>query len=400
MSKNRLMKVLAVISTAIMAFSAAGVTAAADEINDTQVLSSTENSTEKQLVLGSVQGAPGETVEVPLTMFTGSQCMYYDISVEFDSRLEFVESDMAQSSEFEENGNKFVSLAGFGFTPFADGETAATVSFRIPENANVNDSFELKIANVSNFASDSDSFENYSVSNGTVTAVQGVEAKKAENDTLNQSPAEAKATISLESKNAVAGEAVEIPVTLYSDNQCTSYDISIKYDSNLELLDVDGAMLSTPYEENGEKYVAIIGYKASPYKDGKAIAKLTFAVPEDLESDAQYLVGVNNVASLQTESEDFTSLTSCVNSTISVKSFNKKGFGVYQNGLFGDVNEDGVADIRDAALIARCVAGRKLDRISRQGQLNGDVNQDGTLDIRDAARIARYVAKGGKTWEF
>ncbi len=398
MNKNRLMKVLAVISTAIMAVSAAGVTAAADYTDTTEMVSSVETSTEKSIALQSGQAAAGETVEIPLTMITDNQCMYYDISVEFDSRLEYVEADGAQAYEFEENGKKYISLVGFAATPYADGEAAATISFKVPENAEVNDSFDVKIANVSSFSSGVEDFENYTASNASVTVIQGAETNAQTVEEVQDNQEESNATVALEGKTAVPGQEVEIPITLYTGNKCTSYDMSIEYDSRLEFVDASGAMFVTPYEENGHSYVAIVGFKTSPYKDGKAIAKLKFTVPEDVQDDEAYEVKINNIATLQSEEESFENAET-VNSVISVKGSKYNGNLFNENGCKGDANSDGTADIRDAAIIASSVAGRDFNKIDEAGMKNGDVNEDGILDIRDAALIAKYVAKGG-SWNF
>lgn len=200
------------------------------------------------------------------------------------------------------------------------------------------------------------------------------------------------ATIILEGSTAAPGQTVDIPVKLNSGNRCTSYDMSIEYDSRLEFVEAGGAMYAVPYEENGHSYVAINGFKAAPYKDGKAIATLTFAVPEDVQENTNYEVKVGKIENLLLDYECFSNADT-VNTVISVNDVHN----VYSNGCKGDVNGDGKADIIDAAAIAKAVAGKKINKISEYGQRFGDVNEDGVLNIMDAARIAVYVAKG-KVW--
>lgn len=391
MYKNRLMKVLAVISTAIMAVSAAGVTAAADYTDTTEMVSSVETTSEKSMALQSGQAAAGETVEIPLTMFTNNQCMIYSISIEYDSRLEYVETDGAQAYEFEENGKKYISLAGFAVEPYADGETAATIEFKVPENAAVNDSFDVKIADVSSFSSGVEEFENYTASNASVTVIEGTETNnQADEDVFENKSG---ATVALEGKTAAPGQEIEIPVTLYAGNKCTSYDMSIEYDSRLEFVEASGAMFVTPYEEDGRSYVAIVGFKTSPYKDGKAIAKLKFTVPEEVEEDTEYEVKVNNIANLLLGEESFSNAET-VNTVVSVKGGKYNGNLFNETGRKGDANNDGKTDIIDAATIAKAVAGRNFSKFDEAGMHYGDVNGDGKLDIRDAAEIAKYIAKG------
>lgn len=54
----------------------------------------------------------------------------------------------------------------------------------------------------------------------------------------------------------------------------------------------------------------------------------------------------------------------------------------------GDADNNGVVDIRDAAFIAKKIAGRKTNELPKSADYNGD----NTVDIRDAAAIARYIA--------
>ena len=74
MSNNRLMKVLAVISTAIMAVSAAGVSAAADYTDTTDMISNVEASSGATITLEGSTAAPGQTVHVPVKVQSGNRC--------------------------------------------------------------------------------------------------------------------------------------------------------------------------------------------------------------------------------------------------------------------------------------------------------------------------------------
>ena len=55
----------------------------------------------------------------------------------------------------------------------------------------------------------------------------------------------------------------------------------------------------------------------------------------------------------------------------------------------GDANNDGVINIRDAALIAVNLSKSKVGELSE----SADYNQDGKINIRDAAAIALYLSK-------
>ena len=72
------------------------------------------------------------------------------------------------------------------------------------------------------------------------------------------------------------------------------------------------------------------------------------------------------------------------------------GFGtfgvVYEeaDGILGDVNGDGSADIADALMISRYDAG--LTDLNDSQLAVGDVNGDGEVNIADALMISRYDA--------
>ena len=58
----------------------------------------------------------------------------------------------------------------------------------------------------------------------------------------------------------------------------------------------------------------------------------------------------------------------------------------------GDINKDGIVDMKDAALLQRHVL--KIDIILDNSILNSaDVTKDGIVDMKDAAKLTRYVIK-------
>jgi hypothetical protein len=68
--------------------------------------------------------------------------------------------------------------------------------------------------------------------------------------------------------------------------------------------------------------------------------------------------------------------------------------GDISNILWGDVNDDGVVDVRDVTCLKKYIV--KLitdDDITAQGKLNGDVIPSGTLDVQDLGQIIKYIIK-------
>ena len=58
----------------------------------------------------------------------------------------------------------------------------------------------------------------------------------------------------------------------------------------------------------------------------------------------------------------------------------------------GDINCDGVVDMKDAALLQRLVL--KIDIMTNEAILAlADVTGDGIVDMKDAAKLTRYVIK-------
>ncbi|MBQ3566792.1 MAG: dockerin type I repeat-containing protein [Oscillospiraceae bacterium] len=59
-----------------------------------------------------------------------------------------------------------------------------------------------------------------------------------------------------------------------------------------------------------------------------------------------------------------------------------------ENRLFGDVNNDGKFNVRDAAYVARHIASGTIDELE---MYFADYNSDGRIDVRDCAKIAKDI---------
>lgn len=379
MKKNRLMKVFAVLATATMAISAAGMTAAgAEREEEVNVYSlSRSAAAEEALTLKGANAKPGETVEIPLSMYTGNQCTAYDVVVEYDSRLEFVSVSGAKMSyDFEESGRKFVSILGYSFTPYQDGETASTIKFKVPENAE-NGNYDIRFENVSSFSSDYSDFANYQTNDTCITITGGVQRENS-------------ASLELTSVSGTPGGSALVQLVPTANNQCSNYGVLLEYDSRLTLekSDISGANTMCVFEENGKSYVSLVGYTTSSFADGEAMAKLNFHIPADAAEGETFEVSFSEISNVSTEYYDFEEF-STTNAVISV---------VGSLGCKGDANVDGKTDIRDAALIARACSNKNLQLVTAEGEELGDVDENGALNIRDAAKIARYIANGKIAW--
>jgi hypothetical protein len=68
----------------------------------------------------------------------------------------------------------------------------------------------------------------------------------------------------------------------------------------------------------------------------------------------------------------------------------------YKDLILGDVNDDGVVDVLDAAAIQKYAVGKST--MTPEQLYNADVNNDGNVDVLDAAEIQKYSV--GKITEF
>ncbi len=405
MKKNRLMKVTSILAAAIMTASAAFTTVSADETN-------------ASIALQNVEAAAGGTVEIPLTIYSENQCTLYDLVLEHDSRLKFTEAEGARAAGYEDAGKSFVSLVRFELEPFQDGEAAATIKFEVPKDATIGDTYTVDFSHVESFSSMYEEFEDYTLSGATVTVTEEYDPS-VEEEEKNVEQQNVKLTgenmVALEGRDAMAGELVEVPLVMYTNSQCTSYDLLIEYDSRLELQSVFKAKSVSKYEDAGRKFVSITGFENSPYKDGEAAATLALYVPDEADTDL-YEVKLSEIACISTDDEEITEYTTS-DTFISVTAREKsedgisetkiyKRYGSRENivetmvGVRGDVNGDGKANIKDAVTIAKACATRNLSCIDEKGKFFGDVNDDGSISIKDAMRIARFVAKGKVSWNF
>ena len=148
---------------------------------------------------------------------------------------------------------------------------------------------------------------------GISTSAQGVKkieaAKSAKTSVQKSFKKYSKANetanlIALEGTTAKPGEDISIPLTTFTNNTCTCYNVVIEYDSRLQFDSVIGAQAFCDFEQNGIKYVSIVGYTPNFYEDGKAVATINFKVPENAEND-NYFVGFNEITSFSTNDADY-----------------------------------------------------------------------------------------------
>jgi hypothetical protein len=161
---------------------------------------------------------------------------------------------------------------------------------------------------------------------GISTSAQGVKKMEAAKSTVAavkksfKKYSKANATenlIALSGKVAKPGQEIEIPLTTYTGNTCTCYDVVIEYDSRLEFETLESLKSASTtfcaFEQDGMSYVSINAYNNAysrtdgsriPFTDGEAVATLKFKVPENAEND-NYFISFNEIPSFSTDEADY-----------------------------------------------------------------------------------------------
>lgn len=426
-SGKKLTKVSAVLATALMAASVAGMTTSASEMKQAEALNGggpvrtaskntkrAKSSNNKKGDIGETTSTtasisllgggakPGDIVEVPIVMKTGNQCTCYDVLVEYDSRLEFDSVVGAQAiCDFEENGRKYVSIVGYDVKPYEDDVAVATIKLRVPDGAE-NDDYQVRFSQITSFSTDYADFEEYKANNTVIKVTGGVE-KVGKN------------SIKLLSTTGMVGDSAVVQLVPQTGNKCVAYDILVEYDSRLllESKDIAGANAHCIFEEDGKSYVSLVGYTADIFADNEAMAALNFHLPSDADESDVFevnMVTITDFSSSYASFEDYETqnalISVCQTSRPNDKYQEYKVFRKYSAGgaligsavgFRGDANGDNKADVRDAAATANYCATK--NGVDEMGQFFGDVDDSGKMDVRDAAKIARYVAMGRTSWD-
>ncbi len=408
---NKMVKFTAILATALMAVSATGISTSAQGVKKMEAARTasavkntirrySKNSESTNLItLESKNAKPGEEISIPITTFTGNTCSCYNVIIEYDARLQFRGVQGAQAfCDFEQNGSKYVSVVGYTADTFKDGQAVASLTFTVPENAE-NDNYSIRFNEITSFSTDEADYADYAVKDAIVTVTGGAEKVIRGN------------CIQLCNVTGIAGDNAVVKVVPFSDSKCACYDMLIEYDPALLLEDggVRGANSFSIFEENGRSYVSIVGYTSGSYKDGEAMATLNFVIPEDAVSGEIFNVTVAELSNFATSTDEICDVQVSNAAVTVADSYTASGlseyvtYKVYANdgvlvstkvGKRGDINCDGVTNVRDASMAARYCATGNRSGITDEGMFYGDVDDNGKLNIRDAAKIARFVATG------
>lgn len=172
MKKTNIMKASAIVATAIMTAAAGGVTASAKSAAPMRTVKRTKKNdvvSVETLEFSDAQAVAGKTVAVQMEMETGNTCFAYEVIVEYDPALQLERVIGAQAYDTLDN---YIALVGYGSSAFVDNKPVVTLNFKVPDNAEIGDTYEVKFSEVRSFSALEDEYENYELKNSTIEILE------------------------------------------------------------------------------------------------------------------------------------------------------------------------------------------------------------------------------------
>lgn len=191
------------------------------------------------------------------------------------------------------------------------------------------------------------------------------------------------ATVSVESVNAVPGSTVDVNVNLTNNPGIMAAAFTITYDDGLTLIDAkSGDAFSALSMTKPESFSSpckfawdALDLAEEDIKDG-TILTLTFDVAENIDANSNLNVKITY------SSKDI------IDSNIQSVPLNvNNGKVTIIDYIPGDLNSDGVVDLKDVTMIRRYITGYSVS----VNELAADVNGDGDVTMMDVVLIRRYV---------
>lgn len=221
--------------------------------------------------------------------------------------------------------------------------------------------------------------------------------------TINCSAEETNNSIYLTNASIYAGEEFNINLGVKTNNSCIAYNVLLRYDAQLELINVEGSQASCVFiDKNGDKCISLVGYSTTVFEDGKVVT-LTFIAPQIIQNNYEaFRIEFKEIHDFCGEEKDFEDFV-YTNSLAYIAS--NKDFKILVDdkqesivGYRGDIDNNNELNIRDAAMISRLCSTGEINSVSEIKSFFADVNEDGKVNVRDAAAIARYLASPDKEW--
>ena len=189
-------------------------------------------------------------------------------------------------------------------------------------------------------------------------------------------------TFMLSNSTGRVGDTVEVSVILSNNPGIASFQLKVKYSSDLELISIEDAKLfSDPVTHSPlSKNPAIISWYSSDSensnKNGVA-AVLTFKVKKNAKSSSVSIeYDKDNVINKAFKKIDFATKSSSVT--------------VAQSLILGDADTNGKVSIADTTTLQRRCANIAVSSFSPAA---ADVDKDGVFDLLDATLIQYWLSK-------
>ena len=197
-----------------------------------------------------------------------------------------------------------------------------------------------------------------------------------------------RAALMLSTPSGAAGDEAEMSVSLVRNKGIAGFVLNIMYDD---------AVL-TPLRVDADEHLGgtIFTFDTDTEKDPSGLSRMTVAWASEMDSVAVDLFTIRFKIS-DNAPEGQSPVTLSVAELVSLNG--EDVFADINNGfvevlpglLWGDVNEDGVVDIRSLVRLAQHLAEIPDEMLSGQGLLLADVNRDEQITLADFILLARYL---------
>ena len=383
-----------------------------------------EETASAELTVGTVTGAPGERVALPVTIRSTESLVQYKYVLHYDSRLGLaIESDHSVSDcEYDGKGlvtvqaNSETQQIGVGVLAgtTAINEETVTLYFTVPENAQDGERFSVALEEGHTLLLKS-ALEEVTdakiTGEGAVIAAGGSAGTTAPaettstvpTETTSTAPAETTSTIPAETTTAVSGRAEFtmlaeaervlpgelVPVRIsvkcaegfHLAEMVFRYEGEVAFNENDQKLDAESEATIDSLLVNRDTKTIVLGLKTET-EVNEVSAVLYFRIPKNAKPGDSIQLSLSGEQS-ELESTDKNKKIPFEGAVpaVSFSALRKQG----------DLNGDGVITVSDAILLARIIA--EDATVETSDEMNGaaDYDGDGLISSDDMVKLLRFI---------
>lgn len=205
-----------------------------------------------------------------------------------------------------------------------------------------------------------------------------------------------------ESSRIKEGDVIQLKMYLAPDCGAQMMQLLVSYDNtlveNVDLYDEEQAAFSEcmenavfedamvnprwPDEDKYYSYYEYYKYQDGSITEGGLLATFRYKVISDQTKTVQFEIASENEGFVFADAENVPVEFHAGKAAVSIN--------LPEQILYGDVNQDGKVNLKDASVIYAALAGRK--NLTEEAQKAADVNGNGVMDKEDAKKIYAYVA--------